>query len=181
MKVTMKDIAQALNISINAVSIALNNKTGVSEEMRLTILKTAREMGYLEGKDKYGRNHARANLCVMMQNTYSGDMNFYGMVLYSIVVEARKSSYDVIMNFFDDAQMEVPECVKNYQVSGIITIGKINHTNIRQLKEYHLPLVTSRPGAGNHRAGDLYLRDRRDRARDRAGQESGRRQSRRAA
>lgn len=31
MKVTMKDIAKELNISINAVSIALNDKPGVSE------------------------------------------------------------------------------------------------------------------------------------------------------
>ena len=32
MKVTMKDIANRLGISINAVSIALNDKTGVSDE-----------------------------------------------------------------------------------------------------------------------------------------------------
>lgn len=41
MKVTMKDIAKELNISINAVSIALNDKPGVSESMRLKILRTA--------------------------------------------------------------------------------------------------------------------------------------------
>lgn len=39
MKVTMKDIANKLGISINAVSIALNDKPGVSDEMRLEILK----------------------------------------------------------------------------------------------------------------------------------------------
>ncbi|MCP2239050.1 transcriptional regulator with XRE-family HTH domain [Thermoanaerobacterium thermosaccharolyticum] len=33
-KVTMKDIAEKLNISVNAVSIALNDKVGVSEETR---------------------------------------------------------------------------------------------------------------------------------------------------
>ncbi len=141
MKVTMKDIAKALNVSINAVSIALNDKAGVSEEMRLSILQTAKEMGYLEGKDKYGGNYARSNLCLMMQNKYSGDMDFYGKVLYSVVVEARKNGYNTIMNFIDDEQMEVPECIRNYQVSGIITIGKISHSNIRQLIEYHLPFV----------------------------------------
>ena len=41
MKVTMKDIAKELNISINAVSIALNDKPGVSDSMRLKILRTA--------------------------------------------------------------------------------------------------------------------------------------------
>ena len=47
MKVTMKDIANKLGISINAVSIALNDKPGVSDEMRLEILKMADKMGYI--------------------------------------------------------------------------------------------------------------------------------------
>ena len=47
MKVTMKDIANKLGISINAVSIALNDKPGVSDEMRLEILKMADKMGYM--------------------------------------------------------------------------------------------------------------------------------------
>ena len=53
MKVTMKDIAKKLNVSINAVSIALNDNPGVSDEMRLLILKTADEMGYINEKRKY--------------------------------------------------------------------------------------------------------------------------------
>lgn len=33
-RVTMKDIADKLNLSINAVSLALNDKTGVGEETK---------------------------------------------------------------------------------------------------------------------------------------------------
>ena len=33
-RVTMKDIADRLNLSINAVSLALNDKTGVGEETK---------------------------------------------------------------------------------------------------------------------------------------------------
>ena len=50
MKMTMKDIAKELDISINAVSIALNDKPGVSESMRLKILRTADKMGYINEK-----------------------------------------------------------------------------------------------------------------------------------
>ena len=53
MKVTMKDIANKLGISINAVSIALNDKPGVSDEMRLEILKMADKMGYINQKRQY--------------------------------------------------------------------------------------------------------------------------------
>ena len=53
MKVTMKDIANKLGISINAVSIALNDKPGVSDEMRLEILKMADKMGYINQNRQY--------------------------------------------------------------------------------------------------------------------------------
>lgn len=141
MGVTMKDIAECLNISINAVSIALNNKSGVSDEMRAKILRTAEKMGYLEKKNKFVRTFSHTNLCIMMQKIYSEDMNFYSKVLYSFVEEAKKNGYDTIMNFFDDAAMIVPSCVAKDRVSGIVVIGKIKDDNIAKLKEYHMPLV----------------------------------------
>ena len=141
MKVTMKDIADKLNISINAVSIALNNKTGVSDEMRMKILRVADEMGYLEKKAKFIRTFSRSNLCVMMQQMYSMDMNFYGKVLYSVVEEAKKSGFDTLMNFFDDDAMSIPNCMQERRVSGVIVIGKISDDNIEKLQEYHIPLV----------------------------------------
>ena len=55
MKVTMKDIAHIHGISVNAVSLALNNKPGISDETRIKILRTAEELGYLETKEKFYR------------------------------------------------------------------------------------------------------------------------------
>ena len=45
-QVTMQDIAQAVGVSKNAVSLALSNKPGVSDDMRSQILKTAQLLGY---------------------------------------------------------------------------------------------------------------------------------------
>lgn len=56
-RVTMKDIADKLNLSINAVSLALNDKTGVGEETKRLILNTAEEMGYLDQSVKYMQNY----------------------------------------------------------------------------------------------------------------------------
>lgn len=44
--VTLKDIAQQLNVSANTVSRAINDKTGVSDEMRATIKSVSAAMGY---------------------------------------------------------------------------------------------------------------------------------------
>ena len=133
MKVTMKDIANVYGISVNAVSLALNNKPGISNEMRIKILRTAEEMGYLETKEKFVRTFARTNICVMMQKRYSQDMDFYGRVLFAVVEEAKKQGYDTLMNFFDDDNFEIPVTVADRRVSGVIVIGKIRDYNIEKL------------------------------------------------
>ena len=144
MKVTMKDIAERLGVSINAVSLALNNRPGVGEELRRKILRIAEETGYLQKKSKYERTFMRTNLCVMMQSIYASSRNFcgfYGQVLYAVSQEAGRYGYDIIIDFFDEADMQPPGCVAERRVSGIIVIGKIGDKNISRLQEYGLPLV----------------------------------------
>lgn len=46
MKTTIKDIANRAEVSISAVSFALNNKPGVSEETRSRIIRAAEDLGY---------------------------------------------------------------------------------------------------------------------------------------
>ena len=45
-RTSMKDIADSLHVSINTVSLALNNKNGLSEETRQAIIQKAKELGY---------------------------------------------------------------------------------------------------------------------------------------
>ena len=46
MRITLKDIAKELNISVNTVSKALNNKSKVSKELSKKIKETAERLGY---------------------------------------------------------------------------------------------------------------------------------------
>lgn len=46
MKTTIKDIADRAGVSTAAVSLAINNKAGVSEETRERVIEVARELGY---------------------------------------------------------------------------------------------------------------------------------------
>lgn len=124
MKVTMRDIAEKLNISINAVSIALNDKPGVSDQMRLLILRTADEMGYINEKRKYLSVFSRSNICIMMQSYYADAGHFYSIVLKSIVEEAKILGYSSIMHYFEDANMDIPECILERKVAGILIVEK---------------------------------------------------------
>ena len=101
MKVTMKDIANKLGISINAVSIALNDKPGVSDEMRLEILKMADKMGYINQKRQYLSVYSKSNICILMQSYYADTGHFYSIVLRSIVEQAKVFGYFSILNYFE--------------------------------------------------------------------------------
>ena len=109
MKITMKDIAKRLNVSINAVSIALNDKPGVSDEMRLQILRTADEMGYINQKKQYLSIFSKSNICVLMQSYYANTGHFYSIVLCSIVEQAKNFGYFSILNYFEDNDFHMPE------------------------------------------------------------------------
>lgn len=141
MKVTMRDIAEKLNISINAVSIALNDKTGVSEDMRLLILRTADEMGYINEKRRYLSVFSKSNICIMMQSYYADTGHFYSIVLRSIVEEAKTLGYASIMNYFDDEHMDIPECIVERKVAGLLIVGKISDMNLVTLKQTGIPIV----------------------------------------
>lgn len=141
MKVTMKDIAKRLGISINAVSIALNDKVGVSEEMRIEILRTADEMGYINQKRKYLSVFSKTNICVLMQSYYADTGHFYSIVLRSIVEQAKVFGFFSILNYFDDQKLQLPECIVERKVSGMIIVGKISNDNLMLLKKTGIPVV----------------------------------------
>lgn len=139
-KVTMKQIADRLGISTDAVSLVLNDKSGVGEEMRKKVLQAAEEMGYLDQEVKYNKSYQSRNICVMMKREYFRDMHFYSKVLYGIEKEAALKGYDVIIQFTDDT-IEVPVCVERQKVAGVIIVGIIEEKRIRMLKECGIPIV----------------------------------------
>ena len=141
MKVTMKDIAKELNISINAVSIALNDKPGVSDSMRLKILRTADKMGYINEKHHYLSVFSKSNICILMQSYYANTGHFYSIVLCSIVERAKQLGYISILNYFEDNQFEFPDCIIDRKVAGILVVGKISDQNLNQLKNTGIPVV----------------------------------------
>lgn len=139
-RVTMKDIAERLGLSINAVSLALNDRAGVGEETRRLVLDTAEEMGYLDQSAKYIQTYSNKNICVLMKYRFFRDFRFYGRILLGIEEEAKKSGYDVFINSYEE-EGTIPSCVENRKVSGIIVVGKLSDDYLRLLKSYRIPVI----------------------------------------
>ncbi len=139
-RVTMKHIANQLGLSINAVSLALNDRVGVSEETRRQVLRLAEEMGYLNNYSKYVSTYSSKNICILLKTIYFRDMHFYSKILLGIEEEAKKNGFDVFVNFFEEDKA-IPNCIENRRVAGVVVVGKIDDDYLLQLKSYEVPVV----------------------------------------
>lgn len=138
----MKQLADQLDLSVNAVSLALNNREGVSEKTRRQILQLANETGYLEQSNKYNKAYSSKNICVLVRKIYFQDMHFYSRVIYGIEWQADKLGYDIIIQFTDE-KVKVPSCVENQKVAGIIIVGPVEKDRIEALSKYGIPMVVA--------------------------------------
>ena len=140
-KITMKDIAERLDISINAVSLALNSKAGVSEETRKQVLDIAEELGYLDKSPKFVKSFANKNICVIIKKYYFEDNTFYSKIMMGIGEESRRKGYDIITCLINETEESIPSCIESKKVCGIIVIGTIEDEYIVKLKNYKIPVV----------------------------------------
>lgn len=140
-RVTMKDIAEKLNLSINAVSLALNDKVGVSEETRKLVIKTAEEMGYFEENPSFLSKSHLKNICLIIEERNFKDTNFYTKVIWGIENEAKANGYDVLVNFMKKDLFEIPSCIENRKVSGILVVGTIKDEFLAEILSYNIPTV----------------------------------------
>lgn len=140
-KVTMKDIAEKLNMSINAVSLALNNKSGVSESTRQQVLKTADELEYLEKNSAFVKRNQLNNICVMIEEKNFRDTRFYSRVILGIEDEAKKYHYDVIVNFIDNDHYVLPQSIEQGKAAGIIIVGSVRDEFLIKAASCGIPMI----------------------------------------
>ncbi|MDI6602277.1 MAG: LacI family DNA-binding transcriptional regulator [Thermoanaerobacteraceae bacterium] len=140
-KITMKDIADGLNLSVNAVSLALNDKVGVSEETRNLVIKTADEMGYFDENPSFIARNRLRNICLMVEERNFRDTHFYTKVILGIENEAKRNNYDILVNFMTSDKFEIPSSIERRKVSGIIVVGTIKDEHLEKLLKYDIPTV----------------------------------------
>lgn len=138
--ITMKDISKELNLSINAVSIALNDKKGVSIETKHKIINKAEEMGYFNIEKKYVKTFANSNLCLMVDEMYVND-SFYSQLIFQIEFFIKKKGFDMIINFFNSDSFKIPMCISSRKVSGIVIVGNILQEHIDIVVSNNIPVV----------------------------------------
>lgn len=130
-RVTMKDIAQRLGLSINTVSHAINDREDISKATKLKVRQTAKEMGYLPNLSARG---LRQGLTRMVAILYDNLLNPYYSVMTMYLNECLSQHGYSFMTFtskhFDKKSLD---SMSMRGVDGIISFLEpygIDETNI---------------------------------------------------
>ncbi|MDQ2086861.1 LacI family DNA-binding transcriptional regulator [Herbivorax sp. ANBcel31] len=142
-KVTMESIANELGITKNTVSLALRNMPGVSEKTRRLVIKTAQQNGYKYKNSLDTVNNCKAkNICLMLSDDTRSSVDFFSFIQYGIESKAKENNLNTILHCFDEKKdFEVPLCIKDGIISGIITLGRLSPKTLKSIIALDVPLV----------------------------------------
>lgn len=148
MRVTVKDIARELKVSVGSVSTALNNKKGISDKLKEKIKKKAKEMNYIPNVT--ARNLVKQetkNIAVFIFTRSKENKDAFNLPIFGNLLEAaNKRGYNLLIyggdNNFSDKESYIKFCLEESVVGAIIFGMKLEDPNIKSLKEqYNIPIV----------------------------------------
>ena len=150
-KVTIRDIAERLNIGKTAVALALADKYGVSEETKAQIVLTAHEMGYDFAKVKKKRN----SITIVLKDKSFLTTEFWQDIIKG--VEKESSSLGYVTEIF---ALDKNNSVDNFPFTflqgnsvGLIFIDSYFDENYEKLRNLRIPVVLIDPR--NYMGADL--------------------------
>ncbi len=149
MRVTIKDIAKACDVSVTAVSLVLNGKgKKISQENTQLILETAKKMNYRPNQLAVGLVKRKTNTIGLIVPDIANI--FFAEMAKGIEDIGRKSGYNVILCNSDDKhelELEYMETLGDKGVDGILTVlssesfAKKGEESIEMLSDLKIPAV----------------------------------------
>lgn len=147
MAITAKALAALLGISESAVSLALNNKPGVSRETRKRVIDTAKEHGYDFSKKNYSDSQKKGTVCFAVYKKSGAvvdDTPFFAAVTDGVSTACRRKSYDCVIRYFyeDDDLDDQIYSLGRARFSGIIVLAtEMEEATLRRFDRLETPLV----------------------------------------
>ena len=134
-KITMKDIAQEMDVSIVTVSKALAGKDGVSEKLRGEILEKARELGYIYRKS-IDRGEGR-DVAIVISERFIGENSFYLKIYQNILLELTQRGFSAILAAVreeDEENGELPKLLSLKSIDQMIIIGEVSNAFLKTVE-----------------------------------------------
>lgn len=146
MAITAKELAKKMGLSETAISMALNNKPGVSTKTRQDVLRLAEQLGYDFSKLK--TNNTTGTICVISYKTHNAILSYSPIFeeLYDgIKTESIHNNFKVKNIHFYEKTDVLEDCFADIRLSdciGIILIGTEIRLNVcKQFIQLGYPIV----------------------------------------
>lgn len=142
--VTMRDIAAKLGISVVSVSKAFTGQSGVSDELRNRILKTAETMGYKYGSEAKKKKTLSGNIGIIVAERYMSENSFYFKFMRGISTALQQSKHYAFFHTLtsgNEEKAQLPDIFFHQRVDGIIILGQISDKYINAVLSTKIPVV----------------------------------------
>ena len=143
-RVTLREIAEAANVSLTAVSFYLNDRPGLSDETRARIAETVQRLGYIPRNSAAGTTLNFIGLLIeRLPLSPFADM-FYGDVIQGIESQARSLGYNVaLMTVEESASLPLLFEQHTGSLAGLVILGggDISREIIESAQQEELPSV----------------------------------------
>jgi len=149
-KVTVQQIADAVNMSKYAVSRALSGKSGVSEETRALIVNTAMKMGYqtkslpsiTNNRENLIINETIQTILVLFPNVkYQDKDSIYWGPIFNGVSHRLNELKINILTLTEPAHDSIFTLLNPDAIQGAIVIGNVSNQTLLDLKQINIPMI----------------------------------------
>ncbi|MCI5484660.1 MAG: LacI family DNA-binding transcriptional regulator [Clostridiales bacterium] len=127
MSITAKELAEKLGLSAAAVSMALNNKPGVSESTRDRVLKAAREYDFDFGRQRIREEADKGSIALLMYRRHGavvGDTLFFSALSEGISNACRAAGYRMNLQYLHEENLRVElRNLLSSDTKGILLVG----------------------------------------------------------
>jgi LacI family transcriptional regulator len=140
----MRDVADAANVSVSAVSLVVRGKPGVAAETRERVWEAISQVGYTVTASENGKTSMVGLLIERSSMPVILDV-FYGDVIRGFQMEAQRMGYQVLLHMFDHAaeSLETLRTSLAGEVDGLVVAndGDITPETVIQLEALQAPVV----------------------------------------
>ncbi len=141
-KITLKELAERTGLSVSAVSLALNDRPGISEENRDRVLRLAQELGYQHTKPKPS---ARKNKQIAIVHCNQGVINtsdaIFPQLMNSITEAAEEAGWTVKLYFKPHGKPLSAETLQFCTGLILLSNGHIPAAEVQEMLALGLPTV----------------------------------------
>lgn len=144
MKVTAKQIAEKLGISAAAVSMALNNKPGVSMEMQHKIIDTATQMGYDFSRINTKKEKSNKIAFIFFHKNFVFDTPFFTELATSVEAAIKEKGYQLCVHHIHDLDnlKEKIVSIQSYSYEGILLLGTtMSREEFLPFEDLDIPII----------------------------------------